>query len=109
MSLETSSPGAHTPNRPHSSFGLSAPTEWPRLASPSAATGERGGFCRSFSVTAGQRYRIGSADEDRDPLNSVVRVAADVPRRVERLRGTRRVRGTTHQHPLARTGVPRRG
>jgi hypothetical protein len=26
MSLATSSPGAHTPNRPHSSFGLSAPT-----------------------------------------------------------------------------------
>src|SRR5215212_5100098 len=50
-----------------------------------------------------------SADENRDPLDRVVRVAADVPCRAERLRSARRVRGATHQHPVTGTGVPGRG
>src|SRR5438093_6917064 len=92
MSLATSSPGAHTPKTPHSSFGLSAPTSRSMLTPARRASGN-----------------AWSANEDGNALDGVVAVAADVPLGLEGLRLPGTVRRARAERMVPGVGIPIEG
>src|SRR5512132_3161917 len=78
MSRAISSPGAHTPKRPHSSFGLSAPT--------------------GPSMLSAHRYG--------NSMGRVVLEAAAIPVDGPGLRRASRIRRTAQEQVIPRFGVP---